>query len=90
MTDTIKAIRQAAKRRERADLAWREATDDLRDLIREAQEAGVPIRPDEGSSSLGSSCTQTLLATWHRNCPGGSPAPTTTRRLDGSGALVGH
>jgi DNA invertase Pin-like site-specific DNA recombinase len=43
MNDTIKAIRRAAKRRERADKARREATAELRERIREAQEAGVSI-----------------------------------------------
>lgn len=41
--DTLKAIQQAAKRRERADKARREATADLRERIREAQAAGVSI-----------------------------------------------
>ena len=43
MNEAIKAVRQAAKRRERADKARREATADLSDRIREAQAAGVPI-----------------------------------------------
>jgi len=39
----IQGLRRAAKRRERADRARREATAELRDRCREAQEAGVPI-----------------------------------------------
>lgn len=46
MTDAaaaIKGIRQAAKRRERADATRRKATDDLRRYCREAQRAGISI-----------------------------------------------
>jgi DNA invertase Pin-like site-specific DNA recombinase len=41
--EAIRAIRSAAKRRERAANARREATDDLRRYCQEAQAAGVPI-----------------------------------------------
>jgi DNA invertase Pin-like site-specific DNA recombinase len=41
--EIVKAIRQAAKRRDRADKARREAVNDLRERIREAQAAGVSI-----------------------------------------------
>jgi DNA invertase Pin-like site-specific DNA recombinase len=41
--ETIKAIRQAAKRRDRADKARREAVNELRERTREAQAAGVSI-----------------------------------------------
>jgi DNA-binding phage protein len=41
--EAIKGIRQAAKRRERAVKARREATDVLRRYLREAQQAGVSI-----------------------------------------------
>jgi DNA invertase Pin-like site-specific DNA recombinase len=43
MSDTLQPIRRAAKRRERADKARREATAELRERIREAQAAGVSI-----------------------------------------------
>ena len=42
-TAAIKGIRQAAKRRERADKTRREATNDLRRYCLEAQQAGVSI-----------------------------------------------
>jgi hypothetical protein len=41
--DTLRAIRQAAKRRQRAIRAHREASDELRQLCEAAQAAGVPI-----------------------------------------------
>jgi DNA-binding phage protein len=39
----LRSIRGAAKRRERADTAKRQATDDLRAYVRDAREAGVSI-----------------------------------------------
>lgn len=39
----LRSIRGAAKRRERADSAKRQATEDLRGFIRDAREAGVSI-----------------------------------------------
>lgn len=39
----LRSIRGAAKRRERADAAKRQATDDLRAYVRDAREAGVSI-----------------------------------------------
>lgn len=39
----LRSIRGAAKRRERADAAKRQATDDLRGFIRDARKAGVSI-----------------------------------------------
>jgi hypothetical protein len=39
----LKAIRRAARKRERADQAKREATEELRRYCREAQAAKVPI-----------------------------------------------
>jgi hypothetical protein len=39
----LRSIRGAAKRRERADAAKRQATDDLRSYVRDAREAGVSI-----------------------------------------------
>lgn len=43
MNETIKGIRHAAMRREKADRARREATDDLRELCRQAQSEGLSI-----------------------------------------------
>jgi DNA invertase Pin-like site-specific DNA recombinase len=43
MSDTLQALRRAAKRRLRADEAKREATAELRERIRDAREAGVSI-----------------------------------------------
>jgi DNA invertase Pin-like site-specific DNA recombinase len=43
MSDPLQALQQAAKRRQRADRARREATAELRERIREAQAAGVSI-----------------------------------------------
>jgi DNA-binding phage protein len=40
---TLRSIRGAAKRRERADAAKRQATDDLRSYVRDARKAGVSI-----------------------------------------------
>jgi DNA invertase Pin-like site-specific DNA recombinase len=39
----LRSIRGAAKRREKADAAKRQATEDLRAYIRDARKAGVPI-----------------------------------------------
>ncbi len=39
----LKAIRRAARKREKADQTKREATEELRRYCREAQAAGVPI-----------------------------------------------
>lgn len=39
----MRSIRGAAKRRERADAAKRQATEDLRGYVRDAREAGVSI-----------------------------------------------
>ncbi len=39
----LKAIRRAARKRERADEAKREATEELRRYCREAQAAKVPV-----------------------------------------------
>jgi DNA invertase Pin-like site-specific DNA recombinase len=62
MNDTIKAIRQAAKRRERADKARREATADLRERIREAQAAGVSIAQIAREANLSRQGVYDLLA----------------------------
>jgi len=39
----LRSIRGAAKRRQTADAAKRQATDDLRGYVRDAREAGVSI-----------------------------------------------
>jgi DNA-binding phage protein len=41
--EAIRGLRTAARRRERADKARREATDDLKRIAREAQKAGVSM-----------------------------------------------
>jgi DNA invertase Pin-like site-specific DNA recombinase len=62
MTDTIKGVRQAAQRRERADKARREATAELRERIREAQAAGVPIAQIAREAGLSRQGVYDLLA----------------------------
>lgn len=62
MSDPIKGIRQAAKRRERADRVRREATADLRDRIREAQAAGVSIAQIAREAGLSRQGVYDLLA----------------------------
>jgi hypothetical protein len=42
-SEAVKAIRRAAKRREYAERLRHQATDELRDRMREAQAEGVPI-----------------------------------------------
>lgn len=39
----LRSIRGAAKRRESADTAKRQATNDLRGFVRQARDAGLPI-----------------------------------------------
>jgi DNA invertase Pin-like site-specific DNA recombinase len=60
--DAIKGIRQAAKRRERATRAKREATDDLRRFCQEAQAAGVSISQIARESGLSRQGVYDLLA----------------------------
>jgi DNA invertase Pin-like site-specific DNA recombinase len=62
MNDAIKGIRQAARRRERADRARREATDELRERIREAQAAGLPIAQIAREAHLSRQGVYDLLA----------------------------
>jgi DNA invertase Pin-like site-specific DNA recombinase len=50
--ETVKGIRQAAKRRDRADAARRAAVADLRERIREAQAAGVSVSQIAREASL--------------------------------------
>jgi hypothetical protein len=42
-SEAVKAIRRAAKRREYAERLRHQATDELRDRMRQAQAEGVPI-----------------------------------------------
>jgi DNA invertase Pin-like site-specific DNA recombinase len=60
--EAVKGLRSAAKRRERADKARREATDDLRRLAREAQKAGVPIARIAREAGLSRQGVYDLLA----------------------------
>ena len=62
MNEAIKGIRRAAKRRERADHARREATAELRERIREAQKAGVPIAQIAREAHLSRQGVYDLLA----------------------------
>jgi DNA invertase Pin-like site-specific DNA recombinase len=58
----MKGIRKAARQRERADTARREATDDLRRLVREAQAEGVPITRIASEAGLSRQGVYDLLA----------------------------
>jgi DNA invertase Pin-like site-specific DNA recombinase len=58
----IQGLRKAAKRHERADRARKEATAELRERIREAQEAGVPIAQIAREAGLSRQGVYDLLA----------------------------
>jgi hypothetical protein len=60
--EAVKGLRSAAKRRERADKARREATDYLRRIAREAQKAGVPIARIAREAGLSRQGVYDLLA----------------------------
>ena len=62
MTETMKGIRRAAKRRDKADQARRAATDELRRLVREAQAEGVPITEIAREAGLSRQGVYDLLA----------------------------
>jgi DNA invertase Pin-like site-specific DNA recombinase len=62
VNEAIKGIRQAAKKRERADKARREATAELRERIHEAQAAGVPIAQIAREAGLSRQGVYDLLA----------------------------
>ena len=62
MSETVKGIRRAAKRREKADEARREATDELRALCRQAQAEGVPIAQVAREAGLSRQGVYDLLA----------------------------
>jgi DNA invertase Pin-like site-specific DNA recombinase len=58
----IQGLRRAAKRRDRADRARKEATAELRERIREAQAAGVPIAQIAREAGLSRQGVYDLLA----------------------------
>jgi len=58
----LRGIRSAAKRRERADAAKREATADLRRYCEEAREAGVSITRIASEAGLSRQGVYDLLA----------------------------
>ena len=60
--DPIKGVRQAAKRRDRADKARRKAVDDLREQVRAAQVAGVSISQIAREAGLSRQGVYDLLA----------------------------
>ena len=59
---TLRSIRSAAKRRERADAAKREATADLRRHCEAAKGAGVPITRIASEAGLSRQGVYDLLA----------------------------
>jgi hypothetical protein len=62
VSDTVKGIRRAAKRRATADKARKAATDELRDLCRQAQAEGVPIAQIAREAGLSRQGVYDLLA----------------------------
>jgi DNA invertase Pin-like site-specific DNA recombinase len=62
MNDTIKRIRQTARQRERANRARREATEQLRELCRQAQSEGVSITEIAREAGLSRQGVYDLLA----------------------------
>jgi DNA-binding phage protein len=58
----LKAIRRAARKREKADQAKREATEELRRYCREAQAAEVPITQIASEAGLSRQGVYDLLA----------------------------
>jgi hypothetical protein len=61
-SEAIKAIRRAAKRREYAERLRQQATDELRDRMREAQSEGVPIAQIAREARLSRQGVYDLLA----------------------------
>jgi hypothetical protein len=61
-TAILRSIRGAAKRREKADAAKREATDDLRRYCEAAREAGVSITQIASEAGLSRQGVYDLLA----------------------------
>lgn len=62
MSQTVAAIRRAAKKRERADELRRGATAELRGLCRQAQAEGVPITRIAQEAGLSRQAVYDLLA----------------------------
>ena len=60
--DLTKGIRQAARRRDRADKARREAVDELREQVRAAQAAGVSVTRIAAEAGLSRQGVYDLLA----------------------------
>jgi DNA-binding phage protein len=58
----LRSIRGAAKRRERADAAKRQATEDLRGFCQQAQKAGVSITQIASEADLSRQGVYDLLA----------------------------
>jgi DNA-binding phage protein len=61
-SEAIKAIRRAAKRREYAERLRVQATDELRDQMRQAQSEGVPIAQIAREARLSRQGVYDLLA----------------------------
>lgn len=61
-TPILRSIRGAAKRRENADAAKRQATEDLRGFCQQAQKAGVPITRIASEAGLSRQGVYDLLA----------------------------
>lgn len=61
-TAAIKAIRRAAKSRDRANAARQKATDELRGYCKDAQEAGVPVTQIASEAGLSRQGVYDLLA----------------------------
>jgi hypothetical protein len=58
----LRSIRGAAKRRERADAAKRQATEDLRGFCQQAQKAGISITQIASEADLSRQGVYDLLA----------------------------
>jgi hypothetical protein len=58
----VRSIRGAAKRRENAEAAKRQATDDLRGFCQQAQKAGIPITRIASEAGLSRQGVYDLLA----------------------------
>ncbi len=58
----LRSIRGAAQRRQSADAAKRQATDDLREFVRQARAAKVPITKIASEASLSRQGVYDLLA----------------------------
>jgi hypothetical protein len=62
MNETVKRIQQAARRREKADRARREATAQLRELCRQAQSEGISVTEIAREAGLSRQGVYDLLA----------------------------